>query len=203
MDEPSSDPGPDAPADAAAPQAEGGGAAPADDRALREVQRAVLARAVGAERETAEAFLDYLRRVVADKARGLTEEQARRRLVPSRTTVAGLLRHLTLVERNWFQRVVGGRSAAELELPLDTADDTWDVPAEATLASLTADYERECARSRETAARFGLDHVFGHEEAERLSLRWILLHMIEETARHAGHADILREQTDGRTGDGG
>ncbi|MDT0301744.1 DinB family protein [Streptomonospora wellingtoniae] len=194
--------GPDAPDGSAAPQAAGGAAPPAD-RALREAQRAVLARAAGGERETAEAFLDYLRRVVADKVRGLTEEQARRRLVPSRTTMAGLLVHLTFVERNWFQRVVGGRSAAELDLPLDTAEDTWDVPAEATLASLAADYERECARSRATAARFDLDDVFGQKEAEGLSLRWILLHMIEETARHGGHADILREQTDGRTGDGG
>ncbi|KIH97256.1 mini-circle protein [Streptomonospora alba] len=159
------------------------------------------ATATGGERQTVEAFLDYLRWAVAGKARGLTEDQARRRLVGSETTLAGVLHHLMLVERNWFQRIVSGRSAAELGLPLDTADDTWAVPDGATLASLTAGYEQECARSREAAARFDLDHAFEHENAGRLSLRWILLHMMEETARHTGHADILREQTDGRTGD--
>nr|WP_186355730.1 DinB family protein [Streptomonospora sp. PA3] len=163
---------------------------------------ALLGRAAGGEREVLDVFLDYLRWVVAQKVRGLTEEQARRSLVASETTLAGILHHLMLVERNWFQRIVGGRGSAELELPPSNAEDTWDVPAGATLDSLIADYERECARSRETAARFGLDDVFEHEEVGGLSLRWILVHMIEETARHAGHADILREQTDGRTGDG-
>ncbi|QBI52879.1 DinB family protein [Streptomonospora litoralis] len=137
---------------------------------------------------------------MAGKVRGVTEEQARRRLVSSETTLAGLLRHLAVVECKWFRLVVAGGDAEELHLP--GRGESWVVPEDATLASLTADYERGCADSRAIAARYSLDDVFDSGEDITVSLRWILVHMIEETARHAGHADILREQTDGSTGDG-
>ncbi|GAB3446227.1 DinB family protein [Streptomonospora sediminis] len=194
--------GPDAaePNGAAAAGGSQGGAAITD---LDSARRAVLGVATGGERESLETFLDYLRWVVVHRANGLTEEQAHRRLVPSDTTLASLLHHLAIVECNWFQRIVAGRDPAELGLDPANPGYSWGVPGDATLASLTAAYERECARSRATAARFSLDDSFAHDELRntRLSLRWIMLHMIEETARHAGHGDILREQTDGTTGD--
>jgi hypothetical protein len=74
------------------------------------------------------------------------------------------------------------------------------VPEGGTVEELVAAYRAECARSRETAARYPLDHTGSHPQLGPVSLRWIYVHMIEETARHVGHADILREQTDGATG---
>ncbi|NYI95858.1 putative damage-inducible protein DinB [Streptomonospora nanhaiensis] len=163
----------------------------------------VLGTTTADERATLTGFLDYLRWAAARKARGLTDSDSRRRLVPSDTTVAGVLRHLTLVERNWFQRVLRADPAVEDELrPLLAAvESTFTVPDHTPIAAVIADYERECARSRAAVADHALDHAADHDELGPVSLRWILVHMIEETARHAGHLDILREQTDGTTGD--
>lgn len=163
--------------------------------------RAAAVSAAGGEREVLEAFLDAMRRAVLDKAAGLSEQDARRRLVPSRTTLAGLLRHLALVEVHWFQHLLGGRPAEELGLG-DLTDEgaTWRLGPGDTVASLSEEYERACAESRRTAAGFALDEAVPHPELGRVTLRWIYVHMVEETARHAGHADILREQTDGATG---
>jgi hypothetical protein len=80
------------------------------------------------------------------------------------------------------------------------ADDGWGVDSAETVDDLIADYERACAHSRLVAARFALEDTAPMPRVGRVSLRWIYIHMIEETARHAGHADILREQTDGATG---
>ncbi|WP_457810519.1 DinB family protein [Streptomyces albidoflavus] len=145
----------------------------------------------GGEREVLETFLEFQRGVVRRKAAGLTDEQARQRHVPSSTTVAGLLKHLALVEHNWL----GQRPSA-----LPEPEVSFAVGEEETVAGLVAAYEAACARSRESAAGYPLGHVVPHEELGQVSLRWILTHMIEETARHAGHADILRELTDGTTG---
>lgn len=157
--------------------------------------QAVMGSVAGGEREVLETFLDYQRGVVRRKATGLTEEQARRRHVPSSTTVAGLLKHLALVEHNWFVRVLG-----QLPSVLPDPEVSFAVGEEETVPGLIAAYEAACARSRESAAKYPLDHVVPHEWLGQVSLRWILTHMIEETARHAGHADILRELTDGATG---
>ncbi|WP_017624999.1 DinB family protein [Nocardiopsis chromatogenes] len=164
------------------------------------LRRVMAAAPEGGEREVLESFLDAFRAAVEDKAAGLSEEDARRRLVPSRTTLAGLLRHLALVERNWFGSVLQGRPAHELGLDLSDPDSTWELRPGDTVASLVEDYRRACASSREAAARFALEDAVPHPELGRVTLRWIYVHMIEETARHAGHADILREQTDGATG---
>ncbi|MFC3995103.1 DinB family protein [Nocardiopsis sediminis] len=164
------------------------------------VEARVLGAATGAERETLEAFLDYLRDAVVRKISGVSEEDARRRLVPSHTTLAGMLPHLILVEKNWFHRTLTGRTRAEIGIELSDPDDSWAVPEGATVASLIAEYERVCARSREIAAGYKLDDHAPHEEVGDVSLRWILVHMIEETGRHAGHLDILREQLDGAKG---
>ncbi|MBZ2406825.1 DinB family protein [Streptomyces sp. L06] len=149
----------------------------------------------GGEREVLETFLDFQRGVVRRKAAGLTEEHARQRHVPSSTTVAGLLKHLALVEHNWFVRILAQRPSV-----LPGPELSFAVGEEETVAGLIAAYGAACARSRESAAGYPLDHVVPHEELGQVSLRWILTHMIEETARHAGHADILRELTDGTTG---
>ncbi|RNL86412.1 DinB family protein [Halostreptopolyspora alba] len=152
------------------------------------------------ERTVLTAFLDYERASVVAKVSGLGEQEARRRLVPSLTTPAGILRHLTIVERNWFRSVLRGEPAEELGMPSSGTEESWELPDGATAASLVTEYERTCAHSREIAARLPLDHVVAQHELGEVSLRWILTHMIQETARHAGHADILREQLDGTTG---
>jgi uncharacterized damage-inducible protein DinB len=149
-----------------------------------------------AERDVLETFLDVYRAIVVRKVSGLSEDQARRRLVQSRTTPAGLVKHLTSVEREWFAGVLGGAGTG-----VTTGDDDgWMVLPHETVAGLVADYERACEQSRVLAARSGLDDVVPHARLGTVSLRWILVHMIEETARHAGHADILREQIDGAAG---
>ncbi len=151
----------------------------------------------GAEREVLEAFLDLYRTILARKVAGLTDEQLRARHVASGTTLAGLVKHLAGVEREWFQAVLAGRQAEDLGLP-DAGG--WTVSDCETGGSLLADYERACAESRQVAAGLALGQTVPHPRLGQVSLRWIYVHMIEETARHAGHADILREQTDGATG---
>ncbi|MEV6639249.1 DinB family protein [Amycolatopsis sp. NPDC051371] len=152
--------------------------------------------AAGGEREVLETFLDLYRGIVVRKVSGLSTEQASRRLVPSPTTLLGLLQHLASVEREWFTGVLDGRPEAGVRV----ADDGWTVDAVTGVEDLVADYERACAESRRVAARFALDDTVPMPRLGRVSLRWIYVHLIEETARHAGHADILREQIDGATG---
>ncbi|WP_055479578.1 DinB family protein [Sphaerimonospora mesophila] len=154
----------------------------------------------GGEREVLEAFLDFHRAMVARKALGLSDEDIRRRHVPSSTTLGGLLKHLTIVERNWFRRVLAQDPAMGPPPTQEDADGSFALDAEDTVETLVAVYGEACADSRRIAARFSLDHVVPQAELGQVSLRWIYVHMIEETARHAGHADILRELTDGATG---
>ena len=148
------------------------------------------------EREVLEAFLDMYREIIKRKLTGLADAELRQRLVPSRTTLAGLVRHLTAVEQEWFQLVLARRPAAEV----GARPDDWAIGAGDTAPSMIAEYERACEASREVAAGFGLDDAAPHPRLGQVSLRWVYVHLIEETARHAGHADILREQTDGATG---
>ncbi|HYY45139.1 MAG TPA: DinB family protein [Actinomycetota bacterium] len=159
--------------------------------------------AVADERTTLDAFLDYYRAALKAKVRGVAEEDARRRLVSSATTLAGLIKHLTRVEVSWFQHRLAQTPAEELpELRwIDEPNGDFHVGPNETVQSLIAHYDEQCARSRATAAQYPLDHVVPHPHLGQVSLRWIYVHMIEETARHAGHADILREQLDGTTGD--
>lgn len=153
----------------------------------------------GSEREVLESFLDFHRGVVVRKVADLPDAAARRRLVPSQTTLAGLLRHLAVTERQWFQQVLSSQPAPGGERA-DDPDTSWVVSGAETVLDLVAAYEQECARSREAAAGRELDETVPHPVLGEVSLRWIYVHVIEETARHAGHADILRELTDGATG---
>lgn len=157
--------------------------------------------AVAAERDTLEGFLEYHRRVLSGKLRGLTEEDARRRLVPSLTTLLGLVSHAAAVERNWFQHHLGGKPREEITGNARGDTPSWDVGADKTIAEVIAEFRDACATSRQIAAGFELDDTVPHDELGRVSLRWIYLHIIREHARHIGHADILREQIDGATGD--
>jgi uncharacterized damage-inducible protein DinB len=157
------------------------------------------------ERITLTEFLDWYRQTMAVKLDGLTDEQARVRLVGSDTNLLGLVRHLTEVERNWFRRRVRGEDAPPRYSPdADPDGDFHDGPGD-TIAAALAAYDEECAISRAiTADTASLDElsavpIKGYDAP--VSLRWILVHMIEETARHAGHADIIRELIDGETGD--
>ena len=147
------------------------------------------------EKTTLLAFLDYLRDSVLRKAEGLDDEQARRPGVPSGTSLLWLVKHLTLVEWGWFQNDFAGRA---LEWP-----SSWYVEPEDTLAQWVQAYRDAIAESNGiVAACEDLEQraVQAGTGPERMSLRWILVHMIEETGRHAGHADILREQLDGAVG---
>ncbi|MEV4657790.1 DinB family protein [Micromonospora sp. NPDC049301] len=159
----------------------------------------VLAR-TSDERAVLDSFLDFHRAVVLRKLRGLSDADAGRRLVPSATTLAGLVKHLTMVERNWFPILLAPEPGDVYLTSEEDAVASFTLDARDTVAALTEAYERACARSRAVAASFDLDHVVPHPQLGEVSLRWILVHMIEETARHAGHADILRELTDGESG---
>lgn len=157
------------------------------------------------ERVTLNGFLDYQRGTMITKIDGLTDEQARTRYVGSDTTLLGLVRHLAEVERNWFRRRLRGEDAPPLYYSDADPDGDFHPGADWTIAEAVASYERECEVSRVIVAdTASLDEVTvvpirGYDAP--VSLRWILVHMIEETARHAGHADILRELIDGSTGD--
>ncbi|SNR38481.1 Protein of unknown function [Haloechinothrix alba] len=156
------------------------------------------------ERTTLETFLDYYRDAVTRKVHGVSGEDARRSLVPSATTLAGLLNHLCWVEFSWFEVVLAQTPRSELPRPpwsKDDPDADFRVGPEESVADLIERYQRQCTRSREIAARYELSHTVPNRRLGEVSLRWIYIHMLEETARHAGHADILREQIDGTTGD--
>ncbi|HEX6359658.1 DinB family protein [Actinophytocola sp.] len=157
---------------------------------------------VGGEREQLVGFLDFLRATVVLKASGLTDEQARRQLVPSElTTVAGLVAHLTFVEQYWFAQVLDGKPDEWVELFKEDPDAEFRIGMKTPLTQLIADYEAECQRSRDVAGRLDLDGTGTTAKGQPVNLRWVLIHMIEETGRHAGHLDLLRELLDGSTGE--
>jgi hypothetical protein len=153
------------------------------------------------EREMLEGWLEFHRTTLLLKCEGLDDEARKRRPIPtSNLSLHGLVRHCAEVERNWFQRALRKDTAAppiwfdpaidDSELvPLDGAD--W----EADLAA----WKAECDRSRAAAAEHQLDDT-GVRHGEPVSLRWIYVHMVEEYARHNGHADLIRELVDGAVG---
>ncbi|HVS06727.1 MAG TPA: DinB family protein [Candidatus Dormibacteraeota bacterium] len=156
---------------------------------------------VGDEKNMLSAFLDRYRETMVWKLDGLSKEQASARLVPSPTTLLGIVKHLAYVERWWFQMNFAGDPVI-FPWPEDEPDEDIDfrVTATDTIEGIRALYEQECARSREIVAAASLDDLAKDQKRGDRTLRWIMVHMIEETARHAGHADILRELTDGAIG---
>ncbi len=149
---------------------------------------------IGPERELLEAMLDRNRLALVENTRGLSEADARRRLVSSLTTPIALVKHAAVAERRWFQWLVAGLDAAEIDGPSTPGDASFAVADDETVADVIAEYERTSARSREIAAAFSLDDRWTHPVVGEVSLRFIYLFLIEEFARHTGHGDILREQ---------
>jgi uncharacterized Zn finger protein len=153
----------------------------------------------GDERALLCAMVDYQRAVLLRKVGGLDEDDLRRVMTPSALTLLGLVKHLAYVERYWFQEVFAG-----LPVQMPWSDDDPDAdgrpePGESA-QEIVALYLAEAERSREIAAAAELDTMSAHPDLHA-SMRWVLLHMLEELARHLGHADLMREQIDGATGD--
>ncbi|WET83288.1 DinB family protein [Amycolatopsis sp. QT-25] len=144
-------------------------------------------------REQFEVFLDEHRQVLDDCLEGLTEEQARRSLVPSRTTLLGLVKHATFVEKVWFDEAVTCRPRTEIGLPA-TPDESFVLDEEDTIATVRQAYREACEASRKAASALDLDDLLHGNRRGPLPLRWVYLHMLRELAQHGGHADILREQ---------
>jgi len=155
----------------------------------------------GGEREQLEAWLDYQRQTLLLKCSGLTAEQLRQCAVPPSTlSLLGLVRHLADVERSWFRTRSGGEGLAGRWATADNEDADFDDVETADPQEAFDAFDEEVAGARAAAAGRSLDDEFVHR-GETLTLRWVYLHMIEEYARHNGHADLLRERIDGSTGD--
>lgn len=153
------------------------------------------------ERETLDAFMDYQRAALVHKLEGLTTEEASQRLVPSPTSLLGIVKHLAYVEAWWFQENFAG---LDQEYPWsdDDPDAEFRIENDDTIESILELYATKCEESRRAIAGASLDDVSARaSRGTSKSLRWIMLHMIEETSRHLGQADILRELTDGVTGE--
>ncbi|MEU6040559.1 DinB family protein [Actinomadura sp. NPDC047616] len=144
-------------------------------------------------REQFEAFLDEHRYALHDSLTGLTEEQARRSLVTSKTTLLGLVKHATFVEKVWFDEAITCRSRTEIGIP-DSPDESFDLDDGDTIGSVQQAHQQACAASRKAAAGLTLDDLVRGNRRGPLPLRWVYLHMLRELAQHCGHADILREQ---------
>ena len=154
------------------------------------------------ERTMLEAWLDFHRDTLAVKCAGLTDSQLRERTVPpSSLSLLGLVRHMGEVERSWFRRVLSGEQAPPRYYSDENPDGDFDDVAGAGVAEAFGYWRDECAHARErVAAAPSLDVTGTGRDGERYSLRWIMVHMIEEYARHNGHADLLRERIDGTVG---
>lgn len=161
-----------------------------------ETQREPVPRVDTGELDTALAFLDFVRSCVLKKAAGLTDEQLRRIVVPSGTSILGLTRHLTVGERFWFGYQVGG-VGEDTDFDFDMV-----VPAECDAADVVADFRAAIEESNALIRRVGDPgaRVAMPVDGQYLSLRWVIAHATGEVTRHAGHADILRELIDGATG---
>lgn len=140
-----------------------------------------------------EAFINEHRSTLNSCLDGLTEEQARRSLVPSRTTLLGLVKHATFVEKVWFDEAITCRSRAEIGIPA-TPDESFILEDQDTVASVRQAHREACEASRRATSVLELDDVLRGNRRGPLPLRWVYLHMLRELAQHCGHADILREQ---------
>ena len=140
-----------------------------------------------------EMFLDDHRAALNACLDGLTEEEARRSLVPSRTTLLGLVKHATFVEGVWFDEAITRRSRSEIGIPA-SPDESFILDPEETIETIRASHQRACAASRAATAALRLEDIITGNRRGPLPLRWVYIHMIGELAQHCGHADILREQ---------
>jgi hypothetical protein len=167
------------------------------------VQRTIPPLEAG-ERAMLTAFLDLQRATLAHKCDGLPDDQLRVQAVPpSKLSLLGLIRHMAEVERNWFGPLLagepmGGIWAPGAELNVEAA---FDGVPDADVAAAFATWEAECERARRLTDAAESLEVTGMRGGARFSLRWVIVHLIEEYARHNGHADLIRERLDGSTGE--
>jgi uncharacterized damage-inducible protein DinB len=148
-------------------------------------------------------WLDFHRATLAQKTAGLTEDQLKQRAVaPSSLSLLGLVRHLADVEHYWFQQVLRGGPVAWIHRTDEDEDADFNDVADADVAQAFAAWHEQVELAREAVAGLPLDTVGqAQRHGEVVTLRWIIVHMIEEYARHNGHADLLREALDGSTGE--
>lgn len=141
-------------------------------------------------------FLDFYRETIVEKIEGLSPEQARWRPAPTANSLLNLIWHLAGVERWWFQGAIAG-----IEISRDREKEFEELPPDVTIDAAVAAYRREWERGNEIVRSLeSLDDRCRNELVGDRTVRWVLLHMLEETARHAGHADITRELLDGSVG---
>jgi uncharacterized damage-inducible protein DinB len=155
------------------------------------------------ERTTLTQFFDFLRQTMLLKAEGLTEEQARVTLTDGGLSMLTLVRHMVEVERGWFQKSFLGRDVPYQWCDDEDRDRDFHPGPDDTLAEAVELYRREIAASDAVIAAADLDQLEARQDRDggRVNLRWILAHMIEETGRHCGHADLIRESIDGTVGE--
>ncbi|MEU3188255.1 DinB family protein [Streptomyces sp. NPDC006923] len=162
---------------------------------------------VAGEREMLDGWLEYHRETLAVKCSGLDGKQLRETSVPpSDLSLLGLVRHMAEVERSWFRNVLADEKVPPIYYSDDDPDGDFHPGEDDTWDEAYATWQAEVARARELAAPHGLDDLGAGPRRERTTgepynLRWIYIHMIEEYARHNGHADLIRERIDGATGD--
>jgi uncharacterized damage-inducible protein DinB len=149
------------------------------------------------EKAMLRAWLEFARQTIAAKVAGLTDEQLTTRRVPSATTLAGIVAHLTTVEQHWFGNVLGGHNTT-MPFDADHPDGDWDT-TDITIDTLLTSYRAACDNSDHLIELLNLDDT-GQQTDSNYTLRWTLLHVLGDTQRHAGQADILREQTDQTAG---
>jgi uncharacterized damage-inducible protein DinB len=149
------------------------------------------------EKTTLESYLDLYRQTIIEKVEGLSDEDMKKHFVQTETTLFGIVHHLAYVERWWFQDVFAGQ---KVDYPFtdDDPDAEWHTENTVSSDEAIALYKQGVEENRRITAAASPDDLAKHERFQDMSLRRIMVHMIEETARHAGHADILRELTDGR-----
>jgi hypothetical protein len=145
------------------------------------------------ERTQFEAFVEEYRSALESTLDGLTDEQARSRLVPSATTLLGLLKHVTWMQRVWFEECIGGTPRLELGL-VQTPGESFQLADADTVISVTAVHRQACSTARSVVADLSLDAVVTGHRAGPRTVRWVYLQVLRELAHHCGHADILREQ---------
>jgi uncharacterized damage-inducible protein DinB len=155
----------------------------------------------GPERQMLQGWLDWHRQTLLTKCAGLTAEQLKTASAePSNLTLLGLVRHMTEVERWWFVIRAAGGPESDIYCSEDDPDGDFDNVAEADAEANYAAFGAEIEAADKAVAGLPLEHEFTTERGSTLSLRWVYLHMIEEYARHNGHADLIRERIDGVTG---
>lgn len=161
----------------------------------------------GDETTLLHSFLDYQRTILLRKAEGITDAQSRTRLEPSEMTLLGLIRHMSEVERSWFRRRFAALDAAPIYYTDDDPDGDFHPGDHDTLDEALATLRGEIEFARTSTAGIRLDTLAAAvPPTQRIpgwqpNLRWILIHLIEEYARHCGHADLLRQRIDGAVGD--